>query len=60
MAGRKKIEHDMNEESSLERLEKEYNEDKESIFEKYSSQDYDFYDEDNAGYDDWSDNNYGY
>lgn len=50
---------DFDDENSLEKLEQEYNEDRESVFEKFSSSDYDFYDEDN-GYDGYGDNNYAY
>jgi len=50
---------DFDDENSLEKLEQEYNEDRESVFEQFSSSDYDFYDEDN-GYDGYGDNNYAY
>jgi len=50
---------DFDYEDSLEKLEEEYFGDKGSVFELYSSSDYDFFDEDN-GYDGYGDNNYAY
>lgn len=50
---------DFEDENSLEKLEREYNEDRESVFERYSSSDYDFFDEDNS-YDGYGENNYAY